>query len=124
VGGVNLWSYASDVTAYEGEALSMYVQLVDRAAATDDGGPGGGRRYAPAAGATLSVTFESLDAAKVVTRFATQPYVGDASIWLANVLAGDGIRGSVLLRFVLNEGGVIHNAVIPIGLRLRSTQKA
>lgn len=124
VSSQNSWTYTTEINAYEAENVPVYLQLVDLAAGTTDGGPGGGRRFCPAAGATLSVLFDSVDAAKAVTKVATQPFAGDASVWLASVLAGDKLRGTVTLRITLNETGTIHNAVVENGVRLRSTQRS
>jgi hypothetical protein len=120
VGTVNLWTPTTTIEAYEREDVGFTFQLVDRAAA-DDGGLGGGRRYVPAPGATLTVTFQNVDDAKKVTRVATKPFVGDDSIWRANVLAADGLRGTVTISLALLESPATHRAVLDKALRLRST---
>ena len=64
-----------------------------------------GRRYMPASGATLQVTFLSLDSNKQVARTATQPFpTSDPSIWRVQMLSTDGLVGTVNVLLTLTEG--------------------
>lgn len=122
--GVNAWSYASDPPSwYEGDTQVVYFQLVDQHAGCTDG-PGQGRRYMPAAGATLTVLFDSLDGARAVTKVATQPFAQDPSIWKVDIATNDTIRGTVDLIVTLTEGSVVHRARLRGGVRVRSTTRS
>lgn len=96
VDGVNSFDAATEVTFTEGDAASVYLQLVD-----EDTKLG---RYMPAVGATLEVTLDNLDSAKRVVRAATQPFAQDPSIWKVDVLPTDKVAGTVTLRLKLTEG--------------------
>lgn len=136
VGGINSWSYTSQPDFFEADAQTLYFQLVNEEATGNAVGtlsPAFGllgspvsavpRRYVPAAGATLTVTLDSIDAARVITRVVSQPFPGDGSIWRLDLTSADGVRGTVDLRLALNEAGVQHSAVVPAALRVRSTAR-
>jgi hypothetical protein len=104
----NDFSYADEAEWTAGDTFNWYFQLVDlsRDRAIDGFKPEG-RRYMPAAGATLTVLFGNIDDAKKVTRAATQPYPLDPSIWRVSVLAADPIQGTIDATLTLSEGGVV-----------------
>lgn len=114
VGDVNTFSYATDLLVGEGDASVIYFQLIDASAFRPEKGfVPGGRRYMPANGATVTVTFGNVDDAKKVTRVASQPFVKDPSIWSVNILSTDAISaGSVDMKIVLNESGTIHTGKV------------
>lgn len=110
VGGVNNFRPGDSWQVEEGDAVSLFMQLVDES--LDRGIEGytpSGRRYMPAAGATLQITFANLDDARVVVRSAVQPFPLDPSIWRVDILTTDKISGSPTLRIKLTEGGVVTN---------------
>lgn len=122
VGNVNSFEYAEVAEFTEGDPTSVYFQLID--ASLDKATRGfvpSGRRYVPAVGATLSVVVESLDDAKLITRFATQPFATDGSIWRLDFMSSDTIRGTANLRLRLTEGSVVHTGLVKNGLRIAST---
>lgn len=107
VASVNSFEYASNVAWMEGDATTLYFQLIDASLDTDMAGFNpSGRRYMPATGATLSVQLQNIDDAKVVNRTATQPFAGDASIWSIQILATDALHGmpQMLLTLVEPDG--------------------
>lgn len=113
VANVNTFRPADRWQMMEGDAPSLYFQLVDKSVDLPvEGFNPPYRRYMPAAGATLQVTLESLNSAKQIVRFATQPFAQDPSIWRLNLLSTDPIRGTVSMRLKLTEGVVITNGYL------------
>lgn len=101
VANVNVYE-ASDVVEFtEGDAPTIYFQLVD--ASLDKGHRPPGRRYIPMAGATLQVVIQNIDDAKTVTRYAMQPFAQDLSIWSLVLQPTDNIRGVCSLTLKLTE---------------------
>lgn len=141
VADANAFSYSSDPpTYYEGDDQVIYFQLVDENTAslgsalapifaTGFGGggatltSGAARRYMPAAGATLRMILDSIEATRQVTRFPAQPFALDPSIWRLDVASSDVMRGTVDVQLRLVEGVVVHNASIKGFLRVLSTQR-
>lgn len=122
VGSVNIFDYVDQTEATEGDVYRVYFQLID---ATQDkalkGFKPAGRRWAPAAGATLTATLNNIDDAKVLTRGAVQAFPTlDASIWYVQVLATDFVRGTVDIALVLNESGVLTRGVIKAAVSVAS----
>jgi len=113
VANVNSFIYVDRPTFTEGDTSDVYLQLIDKELDT----PAFNyyppyRRFVPTTGSTLIVVLMSLDSTRVVTKAATQPFVGDASIWKFSVTPSDRLRGSVNMRIQLNQGGIITNALI------------
>lgn len=108
VSSVNSFAYVDQVEFTEGDATRVYFQLID---VTQDKGAQGfkpaGRRYMPAAGATLSVTLENIDDDKAITRAASQYSALDPSIWYVTIMATDVIRGTVNLALALTQSSVV-----------------
>jgi hypothetical protein len=105
VGSVNSFEYVSQVEIYAGDTQTLYFQLIDASLdRPEQGFQPSGRRYMPAAGASLVVTLMNVDDAKKVVRTATQPYPQDPSIWSIPILATDPLLGSINLKMVLTEG--------------------
>jgi hypothetical protein len=102
VASVNVYTHADVAEFTEGDGPAIYLQLVD--ASVDKDKRPAGRRYVPAAGATLQVVVHNIDASKSVTRFATQPYAQDPSIWMLQLQATDPIKGTASLKLTLTEG--------------------
>ncbi len=119
VAGVNSYGFTPAVEASAGDAVDVYLQLVDLSQHTaQQGYQPVGLRYLPADGAVLTVQVQSLDNAKQLTRVATKPFPQDASIWKFSLLATDPARGTVSLRLTLTEGTVVRTAQLPGALRL------
>lgn len=120
VTGVNTWSHADQAEFTEGDAPTIYLQLIDLSQdRADKGVVPGGRRFIPAAGATLSVLLDALDDSRKITRAATQPYAQDPSIWALQLLATDKIRGTISLKLTLTEPGPkITYGVVAAALRV------
>jgi hypothetical protein len=108
VSSANDFEYKPQAEWVEGTPTTVYLQLID--VSKDRASKGfspAGRRYVPAAGATLQVVVESIDDAKTITRTATQPFATDGSIWSFSVLATDTIKGTATIRLRLSQSGVI-----------------
>lgn len=106
VASVNAFDWAENVEFTQGDQVDVYFQLID--ASLDKAVKGyvpAGRRYMPAAGATLSVTIANIDDAVQIVRSASQPFANDPSIWKVSVLNSDKIVGTCALVLVLNESG-------------------
>jgi hypothetical protein len=102
---VNVYNSFCEVTTFEhvnGNEQDLYIRLIQKNA-------GGctecdNLRWIPAALATLSLTFDSIDSANVITRVATMVYPNeDRSIWKVTILAGETINGA--MKAVLTENG-------------------
>jgi hypothetical protein len=105
VASVNAFDWAEQVEFTQGDTADIYFQLID--ASVDKAVRGyvpAGRRYAPAAGATMSVKLDNIDDAIALTRAATQPFTNDPSIWKLSVVSTDKIIGTCALAITLTEG--------------------
>lgn len=105
---VNTFQHSTQLRFTEGDAPVLYFQLID--ASTDLASQGfvpAGRRYVPAAGATLELTLNNIDDARRITRFATQPFANDLSIWALTLTTADKIRGTVNVKVKLTEGSTV-----------------
>jgi hypothetical protein len=119
--GVNDFESVDHLEFTEGDGPSLFFQLIDLSKdRSEQGFLPAGRRYMPATGATLQVTFDNLDDAKVVTKTATQPFSGDPSIWRVDLMSTDPVSGTVRAKFALTEGVVVRRAVLDAALRVRS----
>lgn len=106
---VNGFDFAQRFEMTEGDQTTLYIQLID-ATKHKDLVPSG-LRYIPANGATLTLTLDSLDNAKRVTRSATQPFT-DPSIWAVCILSSDKILGTVNLKLTLTENSVVKSGTL------------
>ncbi len=118
VGSVNDFNYVDQAGFTEGDVARVFFQLID---ATKDSVlqqfKPAGRRFCPAASATLSVRLDNIDDAKQLTREAVQPYATlDASIWYVDVLATDKVRGTVDLVLTLTEGSKVTRGRVPAAI--------
>lgn len=108
VSGVNAFSSVSVMEFTEGDGPTIYFQLVDLSSdRADQGFNPPGRRYIPASGATLQCVIHHPDDEKKITRYATQPFTQDGSLWALQLQPTDHVRGSVDLLLTLTEGGRI-----------------
>lgn len=119
VAGVNSYEYDTQVQWTEGDTTTIYFQLID--SSLDNSSQGfqpPGRRFVPAAGATMSVTLENIDDARKLTRLATQPFANDGSIWALQIQASDKIRGTPQLRMTLTQAGVVTSGLVKNALKI------
>ena len=120
---VNAYDLVDRVEITEGEAVNVYLQLVDTTKfKASQGYNPSGLRYVPTSGSTLELRVDNLDAAKTITRFATQPYpTTDPSIWCLAILASDGLHGGTAgLKLVLSYGSVTIRGVVQGAFRIYS----
>ena len=123
VQGPNSFSYTPQVEIYTGDSQRMYIQLLDGSLDRGDQGfnpPG--RRYMPTAPATMRVTLQNIDDAKVVYRAGVQAFPTiDPSIWYIPLLSSDPLTGTVTIAVQLIEpNGIVHNLLNQKGLLLRA----
>jgi hypothetical protein len=107
VSGVNSFEYSSEWLHRQLTADTLYIQLVDLE--HNRGGDPKGIRYVPATLSTVTVTLGSIDSAKAVTRAASQPFAGDASIWAVAIAATDDF-GEGNIEIALLDGGLAGTA--------------
>lgn len=124
VGSVNNYEVASSVEINRGDQTTVYIQLVDASVDRKEQGYNpSGRRYVPAAGASVGVTFTNTDTGPSqtisetmgprlnpslptnFTRAASQPYANDGSIWSIPILGSDPLNGTVNMQVTLTEPG-------------------
>ena len=123
VSSVNSFQHDLNLSWTQGDALDVYIQLLDASLdRADQGFNPGGRRFCPAAASTLSVVLENLDDAKKITRMATQPFAGDASIWKLVINASDKIQGTPQMRLTLTEGAKVTRGVAKMLFRVQSQE--
>lgn len=105
VSSVNDFEAVTQLEFTQGDTVDLYFQLLDltRDKAIKGFVPAG-RRYVPAAGATLSVRLDNINDAIAVTRSASQPFTQDPSIWKLTVIGTDKIVGTCALVLTLTEG--------------------
>lgn len=120
VQGKNDFIPATEMEIFKGDATTFYFQLLDmeKNLAAHGWNPPG-LRYIPAAGATLNVTFLSVDTAKQFLRAATKPFAEDTSIWAVSILASDPLVGTVAMKLALTESGVTRTAFLPAALLVK-----
>jgi hypothetical protein len=113
VANVNSFEVDSSIDWTEGDQLTLYIQLIDASVDTSSQGYNpAGRRYCAPATSTLTVIIENIDDTRKVTRVATQPYTGDASIWSLPIFSTDRIRGQPQVRLTLvTPSGTISGCV-------------
>ncbi len=119
VADVNIWEYADEVRFTQGDQTYIYFQLID--AEKDKSAKLPGKRYVPSAGAVLTMVIHSIDIAKTYTKVATQPFVGDSSIWRIQVLSTDTIVGTASIKLSLTEGAITTRGVIRNALSIAAT---
>lgn len=119
--GVNDFEAVDHLEFTEGDAPSLFFQLIDLSKdRSEQGFIPAGRRYIPAVGATLQVEFGNLDDAKVTTKTATQPFASDPSIWRVDLMSTDPVTGTVRAKLTLTEGATVRRAALDGALRVRS----
>jgi len=118
VGDVNTFRYVDSVEFTEGDAPAVYFQLIDRSKDKDYRPQG--RRFCPAAAATLQVVIKLVDSAKTITRFASQPFAEDPSIWMLQLQSTDAIKGTVSFLLTLTEGAATTRGRLDAALSVSS----
>lgn len=125
VSDVNHYDYATEFQGTKGDAFDVHLQLIDKDQHKSSSGYNPeGNRHMPGAGATLQVTVLNVVATKSFTRFATQPFPLDASIWSVAFLTTDPIDGTVSLKLVFTESGVVRTFYMQAALRISGIQES
>lgn len=120
VASANVFRHAEAAQFTEGDGPTVYFQLLDKSLdRADEGFNPTGRRYMPAAGATLQVTIGGIDTAKTVIRSATQPFPLDPSIWAVTLMSTDPLKGTYDLKLALTEGSRVTRGVLSAALRIQ-----
>lgn len=106
VQNVNSWEPVTELNVTSGDPQTVYVQLINAArhrCGYENEAP---MRYMPAVGATMSLIFDNIDAAKKVTKTASQPFSNDTSIWKVDLTAQETAKlaGTVAIVSTLTEG--------------------
>jgi hypothetical protein len=115
VANVNVFQESEQFQMTEGDAVDIYFQLRDISVQTAyQGYKNPGRRYMPAAGATLVVQIDTMNSANVasVTKTAIQPFLQDPSIWKISLLATDPVAGTKRIKLTLTEGAAVTNGIV------------
>lgn len=115
VSSVNSFEHGEVFEFTEGDTVSLYLQLIDASANRDMRPPG--RRYMPAAGATLQTVIHNLNTSRTITRFAVQPFAQDGSVWRIDILPTDVIRGTGSIKLSLNESGKVTTGLMDLVIR-------
>ena len=101
---VNNFEVVQSLRFREGDAPTISFMLIDAARDRPERGfSPAGRRYIPAAGATLQVTLININDSHKVVRAATQPFPGDLSIWALQLQPTDQLLGTVSMVLLLTE---------------------
>ncbi len=121
VASVNNYQPTDTVRLTEDDTVDVYFQIIDKALDLPNQGfwPAG-RRFMPTLGATLQVVAQSIDGAKTLTRFASQPYTQDPSIWRLSILASDHVKGTYAFQLTLTEGGRVTRGVVQQAISVES----
>lgn len=115
VANVNQFRESEQLKITEGDAVNVYIQLRDMSIQTAfEGFKNPGRRYMPAAGATLIVKIDTLNDAQVptFTKTAVQPFPQDPSIWLFQIQPTDAVFGTKRIKLFLTEGATVTNGLV------------
>jgi hypothetical protein len=104
VSNVNSFQSATEISFSEGEAIDVYFRLVDTSR-KESSYDTSFLRYIPQGTTTntLKVDVQNLDDAKKISRYCTQPYATDTSIWKLALTAADALIGTVSLKLTLTE---------------------
>lgn len=119
VSSVNSFEIAEVAEFTEGSVTSVYFQLIDSSVnPASCGFNPTGRRFIPASGSTLQCVVQHVDDAIKITRFATNPYADDRSIWKLDFFSTDKIRGTCNLQVTLTEGVVTTTGLVKSVFRI------
>lgn len=120
---VNHFTYVPTQTWSIGDQLTVYLQLVDLGQnPSPDGNAPRGLRYCPLSGATLQAYIVNLDDTKKISRYLSQPFSLDGSIWALPILSTDVLRGTPEVQLQLTEGSgpsmQIHTCRLHLAFRI------
>src|ERR1700761_5256440 len=88
VGSVNSFQIANDLCIGAASPTTLYLQLIDSSVfSAIKGYNPPGRRYMPTSGSILTVSFNDINDNEKISRFASQPFIQDPSIWMVPILA-------------------------------------
>lgn len=122
VASVNQWEYATEATVQEGQANTIYFQLVD----LDKTHPGEKSKTLPdfplrylsqATSISASVTFPALNPEDEIVVNATQPFSDDKSIWKVD-LTSDQVPFGGNIVVALMEDGATRRFIVRQALRV------
>jgi hypothetical protein len=113
---VNDYDVSTQVAFTQGDSVQLYLVLVD--ALKDQKLNPPGRRFIPAAGATLTLTIQNENSVNTVTKVCTQPFPQDPSIWTFQILPADGLSGMYSFALTLNQSSVLTYARVFNGLQV------
>lgn len=117
VSNVNHWNYANEAYAYEGQANTIYLQLVDLAKSIQvDDNLGSISDYpmryiSQATSVSLVARFSSVDSAKEFDITGSKPFADDKSIWKFD-LASTKMPRTGNLTLILTEDGVARSFIV------------
>ena len=140
VNSVNSFESAASASISAGDTQDLYIMLVDSSLdRTDQGFNPAGRRYMPPATTSLTCTFTNAGTGPSTpqsgfdlgyrlnptvpvnfVRTATQPFAGDASIWMIPLLASDPLNGTINMKLIMTEPTRVLTAAMRPGLVLRA----
>jgi hypothetical protein len=117
----NTYTITGQIQMTQGDSGTVYFRLVDLSKDKSDcGSHPSGRRYIPEAGASLVVTFDSVDCDKKLIRVATTPFVADQSIWSVPILPTDNLNGTINIKLTLLESNKATYAYITAFMEVSS----
>lgn len=116
VSSVNSYEVATQTAFTEGDLPVIYFKLIDSQSKVE--------RYVPATGATLSITLKNVDTLKTVTKVATNPFVGDTSIWAVQFGSTDHVKGTINLQITLTEGSVVTRGLVSAAILVQPFNSA
>lgn len=108
---INHFDVVQTFEVTQGDAPDIYFVLID--ASVEKLRDPAGRRHVAVAGATLQVVIQDIDSSITVTKFASQPFPQDLSIWKVSfdpVTDGPsiaGLMGTYALKLKLTEPGTV-----------------
>lgn len=125
VASVNAFDWVQQVDMTEGDGpVTVTFQLIDKSLDREDQGfkpTAAGRRYMPAAGATLQVILKNIADANTLTKVASQVFpTTDPSIWSFQIASADYVKGTVSMTLVLTEGAKVTRGPISAAIRVQS----
>lgn len=119
VADVNHFEVVQTLEAIQGDCPDIYFVLID--ASVEKTKDPSGRRYVAATGSTLQVTLRDINSSVTLTKYATQPFSGDLSIWkvtydpVTDSTKWASLVGTYALKLTLTEPGTTLPAAWAIG---------
>lgn len=117
VNNYNTFCEVDQLEHVNGNQQDIYFRLIQKLDSCEECS---GNRWLPTSLATVSVTFENLDAAKQITRSATMAFPNDdRSIFKVTILANESISGA--MKLALTDGGTTESILLDGRLVASST---